>query len=465
MKLFTPVDIASLVFFRVVFGILGFADLMGVWTYYHLSEGYFKPENFQFKYIGFEWVRPLPEPFMSIVFLALMVVALLIALGRWYRVCTVIFFFGFSYVFLLEKALYLNHGYLFVWLSFLMIFLPANRQWSWDVLGNPALRSDKIQAWSLYILPLMMGIVYVYGAIAKMNSDWLFDANPLHSWLRARDEMPLLGWLWAQRETAYVMAWSGMLLDLTAPFFLLLRKTRVWALGFILFFHLTNTLIFQIGIFPWLSIALSLLFFSPDWPRQVWVFAKRKIKWPQRVEDWWDGKLTGSENVGGILNLNDFAPKYPRWAVKLTLSSLVTLHLLLPLRHWCLPGDVAWTEEGHRFSWRMMLRSKRGYGHFEVKNLQTGEVTKVKAEDYLTDRQQEKLFTHPDMILQFAHYLRDLWHRRGVSEVAVHAHVRASLNGRKTQPYIDAEVDLAQVEWEPFKASDWILPMETSFDQ
>ncbi len=455
MRPFSPVDIASLAFFRVVFGILGFADLMGTWAYYHLYQGYFSPEKFQFKYMGFEWVRPLPEPFMSIVFIGLMVVALFIAVGRWYRVCTVVFAFGFSYVFLLEKALYLNHGYLFTWLSFVMIFLPAHRNFSWDVLRNPGLRSNKIQAWSLWILPFLMGIVYFFGAVAKMNADWLLDANPLQSWLRVNGDMPLLGWLWTHQETAYVMAWGGILLDLTAPFFLLLRKTRAWVLGFILLFHLTNTLIFQIGIFPWLSIALSLLFFPPDWPRQVWAFAKQKIKWPQRVEDWWAGKLGKYETNGG-----EVPPNCPRWAVKLVLSIIICFHVMIPLRHWLFPGDVAWTEEGHRYSWRMMLRSKRGYGHFVIKNMRTGESININVDDYLTDRQRDKVFTHPDMVLQFAHYLRDLWHRRGVPKVAVYANIRASLNGRRTQPFIDADVDLAKVEWEAFKTSSWIIPLE-----
>lgn len=465
MKLFTPVDIASLAFFRFMFGLLGFADLLGVWIYYHLYKGYFQPDKFHFFYYGFEWVKPLPEPSMSALFLGLMAVALCIVVGRWYRVCTVIFFFGFSYVFLLEKALYLNHGYLFIWLSFVMIFLPANRNFSWDVLRNPSLRSEKIEAWSLFILPLMMGIVYVYGAIAKMNADWLLDANPLESWLKNRSGMPILGWLWEQKTTAYVMAWGGMLLDLTAPFFLSLRKTRAWALGFILLFHLTNTLLFQIGIFPWLSISLSLLYFPPDWPRQAWDFAKQKMKWPQRVEYWWGSKVNVNPSVGeaypdGYRDTKGIPPAYPKRIVKYALVTLVAFHLLMPLRHWLFPGDVAWTEEGHRYSWRMMLRSKRGYGHFNIKNLQTGEVTKISVDDYLTDRQQEKIFTHPDMVLQFAHYLRDLWIRRGVPEVAVNASVRASLNSRKTQPFIDANVDLSKVEWQPFGVAEWIMPLE-----
>jgi hypothetical protein len=460
MKPFSPIDIASLVFFRIVFGILGFADILGVWAYYHLYKGYFDPDKFQFKYMGFEWARPLPEPFMSIVFIVLLAVALLIAVGRWYRACTLVFFVGFSYVFLLEKALYLNHGYLFVWLSFIMIFLPANRQWSWDVLCKPALQRNTIQAWSLWVLPMMMGIVYFYGAVAKMNSDWLLEANPLRAWLKSRDDMPLLGWLWASHATAYTMAWGGMLLDLTAPFLLSFRRTRAWAFGFILLFHFTNTLIFQIGIFPWLSISLSLLFFPPDWPRRAWAFAQQKISWLQRVERWWDKKLQAHGNMPDNNLADGVPPAYPVPIVKAALAFLILFHLAMPLRHWLFPGDVAWTEEGHRFSWRMMLRSKRGYGHFDIKNLQTGELTQIDASDFLTDRQLEKVFTHPDMVLQFAHYLRDLWHRRGVPDVAVYANIRGSLNGRKTQPFIDGEMDLAKVEWEPLKTTAWVFPLE-----
>ncbi len=453
--LFRPVDIASLVFFRVVFGILGFADVMGVWTYYHLHKGYFDPEKFQFNYIGFEWVQPFPEPLMSLFFIVLMIAAVFIVLGKWYRVSAMVFAAGFTYTFLLEKAIYLNHGYLFCWLSWIMIFLPANRQWSWDVLKNPGIQSDRIERWSLWILPFLMGLVYFYGGIAKLNADWL-DGNPLKIWLKASGDMPLIGWIWEQEATAYFMAWGGVLLDLSVAFLLIFRKTRTWALGFVLFFHLTNTLIFQIGIFPWLSICLSLLFYPPDFPRRTFSFLKQKIKRLERVESWWEHKI-GSESSG---HDGDLPPAYPRRVVLGVLSVLVAFHLLMPLRHWYFKGDVAWTEEGHRYSWRMMLRTKRGYGYFEIKNPKTGEVTKIDPDEYLTDRQVDKLFTHPDMILQFAHHLHDLWGRRGVPAAEVYATIRVSLNGRRTQPFVDPEVDLAKQDWSFFKESSWLTYAE-----
>lgn len=449
--LFQPVDIAPLALFRVLFGVLGFADLLGVWTYYHLQKEYFNPDKFQFKYFGFEWVRPLQEPGLSVVFLSTMAAALLVTLGRWYRVAAVVFATGFTYVFLLEKALYLNHGYLFCWLSWLMVLLPAHRQWSLDVLKNPALRSDQVARWALWILPFLMGIVYFFGGVAKLNADWLLRAEPMKMWLSNRADMPLLGKLWALEGTAYLMAWGGMLLDLSAPFLLCFRQTRPWALGFLLLFHLTNTLLFQIGIFPWLSLGLSLLFFPPDTPRRLFALLKQRSPLLAKLEYGWERR------AGISWPMATLPPNYPRLWVKMGLSILLAVHLALPLRHWCFRGDVAWTEEGHRFAWRMMLRSKQGHGYFEVNEPGSPTPVRIKPTDYLTDRQAEKLFAHPDMVLQFAHYLRDLWALQGKPGVEVHASVRASLNNRKSRPLINSEVDLAKIRWDPWRESGWVL--------
>jgi vitamin K-dependent gamma-carboxylase len=165
--LFRPVNIASLVFFRIIFGILAFADVVGVYFYYHLHKGVFDANGFHFHYLGFEWLNPLPEPFMSLFFISLMFAAVLIVLGKWYRFSTAWFAFGFTWLFLLEKTQYLNHGYLFCWLSFVMIFLPAHRWFSLDARKSPSIRTMEIPFWSLAILPFLMGVVYFFGGIAK----------------------------------------------------------------------------------------------------------------------------------------------------------------------------------------------------------------------------------------------------------------------------------------------------------
>ncbi|MEJ7873187.1 MAG: HTTM domain-containing protein, partial [Rubrobacteraceae bacterium] len=115
--LFAPVDIASLVFFRIAFGVL---MLWEVWIQFSnglIQRNYIDP-TYHFTYYGFGWVQPWSGNGMYLHFLALGVLAVCIALGLWYRVSVVLFFVGFTYVFLLDQALYLNHFYLICLVSF-----------------------------------------------------------------------------------------------------------------------------------------------------------------------------------------------------------------------------------------------------------------------------------------------------------------------------------------------------------
>ncbi len=453
--LFKKVNIASLVFFRIVFGILGFADVLGAWIGKHFWEKSFNPDNFQFKYYGFGWVKVIPDPWLSIVFIITMISGLGIAFGKWYRQSAIIFAIGFSYIFFLEKAYYLNHGYLTMLIAWWIIFMPLDRNYSMDVIKKPEIRKTEVDYWSLFLLKFMMGVVYFFGGIAKINPDWL-NGQPLKIWLKQKSDMFLLGPLWEQEWVAYFMSYSGLLLDLLVVFFLINKRTRIWALGFVIFFHINNMILFLIGIFPFLSVTLTLLYFEPDFPIKAWEFLERKFKKLNRVGDWWRKKFNVNQNQNPRLK-NQNSNRKIITAFVLVFS---TLMLLLPLRHHLFKGNVAWTEEGHRYSWRMMLRQKRAYGNFTVKNLRTNKITKVKTEDHLTKRQKRKLLTHPDMILQFAHHLRDMYELAEGDEFAVYADLNAKLNGGKYQKYIDKKVDLAKEEFELFRHKEWIMPLE-----
>ncbi len=452
--LFRPVDIAPLVFFRVVFGVLGFADVIGIWIYHHLYQGNFDPAGFQFKYMGFEWVPVMPEPFMSLLFLITAAASIFILLGKSYRSSTLVFAIGFTWIFLLEKAVYLNHRYLFCWISWVMVFLPANRQWSFDVVRKPSLESDTIQGWCLWVLPFLMGVVYFYGGIAKINSDWL-RGMPLDLWLKEAEDMPVLGTIWKLEMTPPIMAWAGLLLDLMAPFFLLFTRKRKWVFGLILFFHLINFLIFSIGIFPWLSISLSLLFFPPSKFRRWFSRLMQRFKKLRPLELWWSRLRPNSTSSSPVT-----PPAYPRWLVLSLLFPLILIHLFVPLRHHLLSDDVTWTEKGHRYSWRMLLRSKRGSGTFTVANLDTGEITIVRPSEYLSGRQSRKAITRPDMIWQFAGHLEEIWKAKGEENVAVFADLKVRLNGRRAQQFTNSRIDLTKEDWHHFGAEKWILPFE-----
>lgn len=408
---------------------------------------------------------------MSIFFILGFLLGVAVALGWRFRITAPLFALAFTYLFLLEKAHYLNHAYLFTWLAWLLALTPAWREFSLDVRRRPVDWSPMVPAWSVWLFPALMGVVYFFGGIAKINYDWLINAMPMKIWLSARAGMPILGPLWDLDVTAYFMSWSGMLLDLTVAFLLLHKRLRWVALGLLFVFHATNHILFNIGIFPYLSMVLTGMFFEPDWP-------KRFVRWLGGNED--TTRKTGilgrarsqvqawtrrwQSTVGSSSGKNTAYWQYRPSLMKPILVGLVLLfsvHLLLPLRHWAFNSDVTWSEEGHRYSWRMMLRTKQGSGHYRVVDKATGEETIVYPADSLSSRQNRKLVTHPDMILQYAHHLRDLNAALG-KEVSVYANMRVKLNGRDLQKFVDPEVDLSTVHWQWFERKDWVLTEQIS---
>ena len=453
-------------------GLLGAGDIIGNGIYYHWYLDSFS--GFTFRYYGFEWVRPLPEPFLSLFFIVGFLLGIAVALGWRFRYTAPAFALCFSYLYFLEKAHYLNHAYLFMTLCWLLCLTPAWREFSLDVRRRPENWSPVAPAWSVYVFPALMGVVYFFGGVAKMNYDWLIEAMPLHMWLQNRGEMFLLGPLFKLKITAYVMAWGGMLLDLTAGFLLLHKRLRWVALGLLLFFHATNHLIFNIGIFPYLSMVLTSLYFAPDWPKRFvdWL-ANAKWNWAtsfgvggpnvSRVQGWRDG-WQGTVAPTPEHRTGDLAKNIPFWqgrspyrvVIVAGLLLLFTVELFLPLRHNYFASDVNWTEVGHRYSWRMMLRSKQGYGKYRLVDQATGEEWKVDPRDSLNAKQARKMATHPGMILQYAHHLHDEYAEQG-REVAVYADFTVRLNGRRRQRFTDDTVDLARREW-TWRENDWVLP-------
>jgi hypothetical protein len=120
------------------------------------------------------------------------------------------------------------------------------------------------------------------------------------------------------------------------------------------------------------------------------------------------------------------------------------------------PGELFWTEEGFRFSWRVMLMEKTGMAEFTVRDAK-GKFKMVNNDDFLSDLQEKMMATQPDMILQYAHMLRDFYSQHGFESPQVYVDSYVSLNGRLGQALIDPKVDLAR-EKESFGHKTWILP-------
>jgi hypothetical protein len=448
------ISIAPLAVFRALFGFIMLVSTIRFAAMGWISELYIKPDFF-FTYYGFDWIAPLGGTGMYLVFAVMGLAALLMMLGWHYRVASVLFFLTFSYVELLDKTNYLNHYYFVSIISFLLMLVPAHRSFSLDVIRKPELKVDRVPAWMVNIFKLQLGIVYFYAGAAKLNPDWLFNAMPMKIWLPAKTHLPLIGWLFEYEITAYIFSWAGAVYDLTIAFFLLYRPTRIFAYLSVIAFHLMTYFLFQIGMFPFIMILSTLIFFSADFHEAL--IRKAKTTWRFLT-----GYVSANDEPSSVSN-NEHGTNALQLSTKASgiFGAILGIHfllqLLLPLRFALYPGNVFWTEEGYRFSWRVMLMEKAGYAVFNVYNPETERSWEVPNWKHLTENQEKMMSTQPDMILQYAHYLEDHYQKQGISDVQITVQSQVTLNGRRSRPMIDPEVDLTKID-RGFAHKNWILP-------
>ena len=429
-----PAPAGSAAAFRIVFGLLGIATVVRFAANGWISELYLEPAH-HFTYYGFGWVRAWPGWGMYAHFALLGLASLGVALGYRYRLSMAAFFVLFTYIELIDKTTYLNHYYFVSLLSLLMVFLPLHRSWSLDARrGRIAQGPPTIPRSVLWMLRAQIGLVYVFAGIAKLNPDWLLDADPLRIWLYNTTDAPLIGSFVREAWMAYAMSWAGAFFDLTIVGWLLWRRSRPFAYAILVAFHVATGVLFpSIGMFPWIMIGATLLFFDPDWPACL----ARRIR-----------------RAGGQTTACAPAPTPPTearplsWPVRaaLVLGGLfLAVQLLVPLRHLAYPGNVRWTEEGYRFSWRVLVTEKTGLVKYRVTSQATGGERLVYPEEYLTLLQVERFAHQPDMVLATAHIIRDDFIAKGHEQVEVRADAFVTYNGRLAARLIDPQVDLGRV--------------------
>jgi hypothetical protein len=433
-----PVSITPLVTFRIVFGLLMFFSTIRFWWRGWIDTVYVSPE-FHFTYWGFEWVQPPGKTGMYLVFLVIALSSLLIAAGFLYRLAAILFFTCFTYVELIDVTTYLNHYYFVSLVAFIMIWLPADRLYSLDVLIRPGRKRTQVPRWTVGIIRFQVGIVYFFAGLAKLNTDWLIYAEPMRTWLPAKSHLPVVGQLMYKEWVAYVFAWFGAIYDLVIVFFLLNRKTRPAAYCFVVIFHVATAIFFPgIGMFPYVMILSSLVFFSGAFHQKLlsFFFGKKPLE---------TSAYTFSNNkiLYGAIALYAF------------------FQCIIPLRYLLYPDNLFWNEEGYRFSWRVMLMEKAGAAYFTIKDKSGKQVYAVNNAEFLTPLQEKMMSTQPDMILKYAHFLADTYQQRGIEQPGVYGEVYVTLNGAGSRLFIDSSVDLA-AEPLSWKHYNWILPYKRS---
>jgi vitamin K-dependent gamma-carboxylase len=434
-RLFNGVDNSPLVAFRIIFGFLVICESWGAILTGWVKNAFITPQ-ITFPFIDFPWLKPLPGYGMYGYFFVMGLMGFGIMLGYRYRLAAWGFAVMWAGVYFMQKTNYNNHYFLLLLLNILMALVPAHSDYSLDARRNPSIRNQTCPQWCLWLFIIQIGIVYTYAGVAKLHTDWLM-AMPISIWFDAKAGYPIVGPLLAKEWFRYFVAWGGVAFDLFIFPALLWSRTRKWAFLACIFFHLFNSAVFQVGIFPYMGIAFCLFFFPGATIRRLFF---RKSSFGAHVQAWW----------------------YPAWRKQLLVGFLlvwIAVQVALPLRHLLFPGQVNWTEEGHRMSWRMMLRAKSAQVEFLVEDKATAERWRVSPYRYLTPKQVVAVASRPDMCWQFVQILKREHLEKG-QEVRIYAVGQASLNGRPYQRLYDPTVDLAAEPWSRTKASAWIVPLE-----
>lgn len=462
-----PADPAGLGVMRVLFGFLMTID---IWQERGLSNAVqlFGDYN-QCRFPLFDFIKPLPLVWMYIIYFVMLIGELGIMFGFLYHLSCVLFVTTYWYLYLLNKTSWNNHSYLFGLMGILFLIVDGNRYWSVDGLIFKNKRHAHVPLWNYAILRFQIFILYFIAGLKKLDMDWVLGYS-MHSIAGHYVFAPFRLLMSEEQVSIFVVHLGGLIIDLFMGFLLFFDKTRPVAFLFGASFHLMNSQLFTIGMFPWMMLATLPLFCHTDWPRGIiqrfptflrcllpadmplqtskhCIYEKSSIK-PDNVQE--------NTHMSTTIPPNTRPSKYHKLMVAMVLCYVVT-QCVLPYSHNITKGYNHWTQGLYGYSWDMMVHTW---------NLQHVKVTyfnkDTNTEGYLNPKawtQGARWSTHPDMIKQYARCVQEKLAKYNMTNIELRVDIWRSLNDRFQQRAVDPRVNLLETHWSPFSYNVWLLPL------
>ncbi len=430
-----PVYPEKISLFRILFGLVLFMQVF-----------YFQYSNFiqkdvldpvlHFSYPYLDFIDVMDPWLMKSIVLILFLSSLMLIIGFKARFFSFIYLIFFTYLWLIDKGYYNNHYYLISLILLLLCFINSDR--SLSILSN---NKGMNAAWEEYILLFQFSIVLLFAGFNKINEWWLIHHEPMHHILMAKaNESGNL--FWENAIIEFILVWGGLFFDLLIVPFLLWKKTRRIAMVFFFCFNMINLILFykigEIGIFPFLMMSSLILFSSTHSIRN---FLNTRFSYSLK-EDRAQSKIKALSPV-----------------FKSGIIIYMLFQLLFPLRHHLYSGNVDFTGEGQRFSWRM----KSVYKDFKIAFLLVDEESGISASldprQILTVKQYTNLGYYPELIIPVADNLRKAALLKGIKKPKIYVDYQVGFMALAFQYIVDPKQELSGLKYSPFRHSDWILPI------
>jgi vitamin K-dependent gamma-carboxylase len=282
----------------------------------------------------------------------------------------------------------------------------------------------------------------------------------------------------------------GCIFDLSVAFFLIYKPTRPLATVFSCSFHLMNSRLFNIGMFPWTCIVLLPLYYSYSWPRVVWqrcCFWKPKVESSVQTKDKVRKKVETFTSVpdgegdsmvrrkrlrqNSLKVKKEHVTKRRKVVVALILT-YCALQLFLPYSHFITKGYNNWTNGLYGYSWDMMINAWDTV-LVSIKIVDNNSATSHFLDPYVF-AEQDRWTKHADMAHQYANCiaenLRDDFRQNKQTilqseDISIYFDVWCSMNGRFQQRMFNPNVDLLTARWHPFETTSWVLPLLEQYSQ
>ncbi|XP_058795770.1 vitamin K-dependent gamma-carboxylase isoform X2 [Phymastichus coffea] len=449
--MYRPTDPASLGVCRALFGLCMVIDVVEERGLGHVDVKWGDPDTCYFPLI--HGLRPLALPWMVLVYALMWLGAFGIMLGYRFKIACGLFVLPYYYLFLLDKSYWNNHSFLYGIVTLLLWVGGANRYCALDAKRE---KDKTVPYWNYFIVKFQFFALYFIAGLKKSSSEWLTGyamANLSDHWLFN----PFKIFLTTAQTDFLIVHWFGFIFDLSVGFFMLYDITRIPAMVFCTAFHLMNSRLFSIGMFPYVCLATMPLFCHVDWPRKFIRDSSNN-----------GGEKEEEASPGGCRKKKKISRKQKCVVAALLLHMAV--QLFLPYSHFITKGYNNWVPGLYGYSMDMMIHAwDTSLVVIKVRDNES------KKERYLEPgiwTLNDRWVKHGDMVRQYAFCIQDNLEKMKVrsphgnstwsnlsSNLSIFMDIWCSLNGRFHQRLFDSSVDLLTVDWHPLKPISYVIPL------